>query len=171
MITNIQEIAKFVSEEPLMALEEIRSGLISIDSEQRLKSLFHLRRRIEEERGSIDYFDLVKALIEDTDNDCRWQVVIILSTYMMSRRDQVWDIVIKYGSSEDEDMRSAISTVLLEVMLSNNTRDFEEKLGLIKQEIDLGNNYLKDTLSLCWINFASQEQEQLFLKIKGEELD
>lgn len=71
------------------------------------------------------YFDLARSLIDDCHNTCRWQAMIVIGEYIETDPARVWPIVEHYGQSDDEDMRAAVATVLLEHALGYHRRQHE----------------------------------------------
>jgi hypothetical protein len=49
--------------------------------------------------------------------DPRWQAVIQISHFVAEEPEVVWPFVLRWGSHEDEDLRTAIATCLLEHLL------------------------------------------------------
>ena len=86
-------------------------------------------------------------LLNDADNDCRWQALIVIGEHIESNPEDVWNITLEYGNSTDEDMRDGVATVLLEHLLEHFFDRFFPKLEV---EIKAGNTLLADTLGRCW---------------------
>jgi len=51
------------------------------------------------------------------ESDGRWQLLIKIGCFVACDPDAVWPFVVKWGSHEDEDLRSGVATVLLEHLL------------------------------------------------------
>jgi hypothetical protein len=49
--------------------------------------------------------------------DARWQAIIQVATFAEREPEVIWPFVLKWGSHEDEDVRAAIATCLLEHLL------------------------------------------------------
>jgi len=49
--------------------------------------------------------------------DTRWQAVLEVARFVPSEPEPIWPFVLKWGSHEDEDVRAAIATCLLEDLL------------------------------------------------------
>ncbi|MCG7980659.1 MAG: hypothetical protein AB2565_00200 [Candidatus Thiodiazotropha endolucinida] len=96
---------------------------------------------------SICDLNLLPELERQTDNDVRWSAAATLTDYAMYLPDHVWPIILKHGSSSDEDLRTAVATCLLEHLLEYH---FEAYFSKLEKVILDSNNNLKDTLSLCW---------------------
>lgn len=48
----------------------------------RLTSLLTMRRQIEHGRGTIGYMRLGRKMIDDKDNTCRWQALIVVGEFI-----------------------------------------------------------------------------------------
>src|SRR5690606_15973339 len=103
------------------------------------------------------YFTLSKKIIEDSNNNCRWQSIIIIGEFLDNYPDDIFKIIVKYGSSKDEDMRTAISTILLEHLFE---KDFKKYFNLYKK-YSKNNSNLLDTLSKCWVNKSNSREQKL----------
>lgn len=90
--------------------------------------------------------------LSSTDNDVRWSAAATLTDYAMYHPDHVWPNILKHGSSNDEDRRTAVATCLLEHL-------FEAYFSKLEKVILAGNNNLKDTLSMCWKSGKSEIPE------------
>lgn len=77
----------------------------------------------------------------------RWAAAAELGEYVYEHPAEVWPLVLRHGSSEVEDMRSAIATNVLEHILEHH---FDKFFPLLEQEILKGNENLRATLRLCW---------------------
>lgn len=139
-------------------IAQLSDLLTSSKSFNRLLALQIIRKQIINFKPLKSYYLLSKKIIEDVDNNCRWQSLIIIGEYINNYSDEIYNIIIKYGSSEDEDMRAAIATVLLEHLLE---KDFKKYFSLYKN-ISKNNLLLLDTLSICWVNGTdSREQREI----------
>jgi hypothetical protein len=49
--------------------------------------------------------------------DARWQAIIEIGSFVPPEPEAIWPFVLKWGSHEDDDVRAAISTCLLEDLL------------------------------------------------------
>ena len=94
----------------------------------RLFALIVMRRQMGNRSPVRGYLSLAKRLIEDTNNNCRWRALIVAGEFIGETPEVVWPIVLRYGSSGDEDMRSGVATILLEHLL-----DFERLHSTIDQ--------------------------------------
>ena len=144
-------------------LKVLKDILSSSKPSNRLFALQIIRKQIQNSLALESYFSLAQKFIKDSDNNCRWQSLIIIGEYLDKYPDYIFKIIIKYGSSKDEDMRTAVATILLEHLLE---KDFKKYFNLYKN-LSTNNYYLLDTLSKCWVNkINSREQKEIkkFLK-------
>ncbi len=51
------------------------------------------------------------------ETDERWQRIIDIAAYLQSDPEPVWAFVLRWGNHEDEDLRMAVGTCLLEHLL------------------------------------------------------
>lgn len=119
----------------------------SADSATRLLALRHkIRRQIQSRASAVDRLDVARSLINDADNDCRWQALIVVGESIETNPEVVWELIREFGVSEDEDMRTGVATVLLEHLLEHH---FDAYFPRLKREIENGSELLADTLSRC----------------------
>ena len=59
----------------------------------------------------------------------------------------VWQVICEFGVTEDEDMRIAVATVLLEHLLEYHFTTYFPRL---EEKIKGGSSLLADTLRRCW---------------------
>ena len=138
--------AHAVSHQAKVSVFELADSKRSAD---RLYGLCLARRRIEEGESPDRYLEMASGLVEDPDNNCRWQAAIIVGESIESDPGAVWNVVERFGDSVDEDMRAAIATILLEHLLEH---DFDTYLNKLKFEVDKGRHRFLDTLELCEYN-------------------
>ena len=87
-----------------------------------------------------------RSLVGHPDNDVRWQALIAVAGWIESDPEPVWEVVLEYGESEDEDMRMGVATVLLEHLLEHH---FDAYFPRVRERIEAGAPGLKWTLSMC----------------------
>jgi hypothetical protein len=119
----------------------------SRNSSVRLRALLKMRQQL---NGGVPkgYFRLAKKLVADRDNDCRWQAIIVVGEYIRTHPASVWRIIERYGSSDDEDMRAAIATVLLEHLLEGRFRTYHSRA---RRKANQSEEFA-DTLRRCWLS-------------------
>lgn len=81
------------------------------------------------------------------DENIRWQAAIALGCYCENDPSLIWPLVVKWGSSENDDVRAAISTCVLEHILEYHFEEYFYKLSEIVQS---GNIYFRDSLKICY---------------------
>jgi hypothetical protein len=120
---------------------------------ERLQSLRLMRGRIAAGRPATDFLEPAKTLIGDSDNDIRWQAIIVVGESVPSDPQAVWEIVQQYAASPDEDIRDAVATVLLEHLLD---ADFETYFPRVRERIQSGaapeSDLFANTLARCWFS-------------------
>jgi hypothetical protein len=82
----------------------------------------------------------------DGEKDPRWQAIIEISQFVPEEPTAIWPFVLKWGSSEDADLRAAIATCLLEHLL-------EHHFDLISPRVEAAarsNVCFGDTTARCW---------------------
>lgn len=92
-----------------------------------------------------------------SDHERRWSAAVALGKFVESNPDALWPIVQRNGSSDDEDIREAVATCILEHLLENH---FDRTFDRLEEEIRGGNANLRDTLSLCWRFGQSKDPER-----------
>ena len=68
----------------------------------------------------------------DGQPDFRWRAIIRVGEFVESNPDEVCDFVLRWGSHEDEDLRNAIATCLLEHLLEHH---FDRVVPRIEERI------------------------------------
>ena len=100
-----------------LSVSEIRV-LAQVDAAgARLHALLQMRRLIDAGDVAWLFFEIARPLVSDPHNTCRWQALIVLGAYLQEHPDAVWEVIVEHGSSEDEDLRDGVATVLLEHLL------------------------------------------------------
>jgi hypothetical protein len=128
------------------SLRDIRELVRSPRPDNRLFALLLMRKQIEEGIGPLSYYSLAKSLVPDSDNNCRWQSLIVISELVEAQPELVWNVVSKFGNSNDEDMRMAIACVLLEHLIDH---DFDTYFTKVRELIHRGHYKFIDTLESC----------------------
>jgi hypothetical protein len=100
---------------------------------------------IESQSGS-QLAEIVRRF-ETNDAEQIWTAAVEAGELIASRPDEVWELILDYGSRENADMRQAISSCMLEHLLEHN---FERYFGRLEESINSGNKNLGQTFSLCW---------------------
>ena len=105
--------------------------------------------------NAIDLADqiLPGAVAPEGQEDPRWQRVIEIGTYIESDPEPIWEFVARWGTHQDEDLRLAIATCLLEHLLEHH---FELVFPRV-EPLALSNARFADTFSSCW-KFGESEE-------------
>lgn len=134
-------------------LGEIKTLARSTRARDRLRALRVIREQCLE-RKLEGHWLVAKSLLRDTNTDVRWQAFIVVGEFMESKPQEVCNIIVTYGASDDEDVRTAVGTVLLEHMIAGRHYGMcmtALKEALRREEGDL----LRSTIRQCE-NFTSQ---------------
>ena len=121
-----------------------RSGL----AEERLAGLLVMHRQALKGVTSGEYLPLARKLVQDPDDHCRWQALLVIAEFAEEAPEAVWEIVLKQGSAANAEQRSAVATALLERLLEHH---YDAYIDRMKSEIEQGNRNLTDTLRRCWM--------------------
>ncbi len=78
----------------------------------------------------------------------RWKVAFELTDLAKSDPELLWPLIVKYGSSEDEDVRDEIATCALEHLLEYHFSKFIDRIEVL---IRTPNRNFRDTLGMCWV--------------------
>src|SRR5438552_1044271 len=115
--SRLQSMEHKAAEYGPLRMSELELMCRSTRPDDRLFALVLMRRECD--AGNIDpkFLQLANELLPDKDTDCRWQSAIVIGEFIASAPDKVWDVIVRYGDSDDPDMRTAIGTVLLEHLL------------------------------------------------------
>ena len=127
--------------------DQLGSMATSADPALRLQALREMRERIAAGTPPTEFLNLARQLVADSDNDCRWQALIVIGESVEAAPEAVWDVVCEFGGAADEDMRDGVAAVLLEHLLEH---DLDTYLPKLRQRIEGGDALLADTLSRCW---------------------
>jgi hypothetical protein len=103
------------------------------------------------------------------EEDARWQAIIVIGRFIEDEPEAVWPFVLRWGSHEDEDTRTAIATCLLEHLL-------EYHFDLIFPRVEAAarsNVWFAKTTAQCWKFGQAKDPEraerfdQLCAEIRG----
>ena len=87
--------------------------------------------------------------------DPRWQAIIQVGEFIQTNPEEVWAFTDRWGRHEDDDLRSAVATCLLEHLLQWH---FDHLFPLVEQSTRSDRKFA-DTLSRCWKLGEASEQE------------
>lgn len=133
----------------------------SAEPGRRRRSLELMREAIAGGQDLAAFFDLARKLIGDEDNDCRWQAAIVVGESIESNAEGVWEVICEFAEWQDEDMRDAISAILLEHLLEHH---FERFFDRVKAKVETGSLMFADTLRRCW---AFGEAESKWFQVEA----
>jgi len=94
--------------------------------------------------------------------DPRWQAIIAIEDFVREEPDAIWSFILRWGSSPDEDLRTAVATCLLEHLLGHHFSRFFPRV----EEAVRGNALLADTFSKCW-KFGQAKEEDNAKRFDG----
>ncbi len=117
-------------------------------AEDRLAALLIVRRQIEQYGIRDRYLPLARSLVADPDSQCRWQALMVVGLFAERHASAVWPVVLELGASEDQDMRSAVATMVLEPILKHH---YEQYFPVLQAAVEAGDAHLTDTLRRCWL--------------------
>ena len=89
----------------------------------------------------------IEKNLESPEEDARWAGAIEAGELVLDEPHRAWEIVVKYGSSDDPDLRDAIATCVLEHLLENHFNIYFPK---VEELIKRGNMNLGITFRMCW---------------------
>ena len=89
----------------------------------------------------------------DGNKDPRWQAIIRVGDFVESEPEAIWPFVLKWGSHEDDDVRQAIATCLLEHLLEYH---FDLLFPRV-EEVARANSWFAKTTVQCW-KFGEAEE-------------
>ncbi len=81
------------------------------------------------------------------DEHTRWQAAIAIGAFSETYPEAVWPLVEKWGSSADEDIRTAIATCVLEHVMEARFQPYFARTAAL---INGGNAFFADTFCGCW---------------------
>jgi len=94
--------------------------------------------------------------------DPRWQLIIEVSEYVASNPVEVWNFAAKWGCSEEEDVRMAIATCVLEHLLEHHFAHIFPLAATLARS----NPQFARTVSSCWL-FGDAEEPANALALNG----
>ena len=77
----------------------------------------------------------------------RWAAAEAATEYVYAEPDKIWPLAIRFGWSDELDLRQAIASCVLEHVLEHH---FETFFPRLEAEIRSGNANLRHTLKLSW---------------------
>ena|ERR1700722_12711275 len=95
----------------------------------------------------------------DGEVDPRWQGMLRIQDCIQEEPDAVWAFVLRWGGHEDEDLRAAVATLLLEHLLACHFNTLFPKVATAVQD----NFLFGDTFTRCWKVGQSKEEANSIL--------
>ncbi|MGD9851868.1 MAG: hypothetical protein AB7T38_11420 [Nitrospirales bacterium] len=87
-----------------------------------------------------------KASAAEGDKDPRWQAVIAVADFIPTEPEPIWQFVCRWAELQDDDLRNALSTCVLEHILEYH---FEKFFPLVKIAVRR-NEAIADVFLRCW---------------------
>jgi hypothetical protein len=137
---------KAASLERRMPLRELKQLVASRSGAQRLFALFVMREQLAVSGLIKGYFRLAEGLVLDRDNNCRWQALIVIGEFLKQDPALVWPVIRIHAVSKDDDMRTAVATVLLEHLLEYHLSRYWHR---VRRAALTESPLFADTLSRC----------------------
>ena len=98
----------------------------------------------------------IEKNLESPEEDARWAGAIEAGELVLDEPHRAWEIVVKYGSSDDLDLRDAIATCVLEHLLENHFNIYFPK---VEELIKRGNPILGSQISFIHATKSSHCSE------------
>src|SRR4029078_8485577 len=92
----------------------------------------------------------------DGESDPRWQAIIELDQFIEDDPEPIWSFIRRWGASDDEDLRMAVATCLLEHLLQHHFDRFISRV----EEAAHGSPLFADTARSCWLGSSEEEQRE-----------
>jgi hypothetical protein len=87
------------------------------------------------------------------ERDPRWRAIIAIGDFIETEPEAVWAFVVRWGVSQDEDLRMAIATCLLEHLLEHHFDLFIERV----ERTVAAEPLFGQTVTSCW-KFGQSEE-------------
>jgi hypothetical protein len=87
--------------------------------------------------------------------DPRWQAIIVVGEFIEQEPQAVWSFIVRWGSSPDDDLRTAIATCLLEHLLEHHFDAFIARV----EDLALADPLFGRMVAMCW-KFGRCEEEK-----------
>jgi hypothetical protein len=94
---------------------------------------------------------------EATEPDPHWQAVISVAEYVAEHPEECWAFSLRWSDSEDEDIRMAVATCLLEHLLETHFDRFYERALAAKAS----SGRFATTLASCWLTIGVASRERI----------
>ena len=91
--------------------------------------------------------DWAEAFIDDENNECRWLAWELVRVATRNNPDRAWELVQRYSTHEDRDMRMAVACVVLEHLIDEHADVILPRVGA-----RLSDPLFLDTALNCWVH-------------------
>jgi hypothetical protein len=95
-----------------------------------------------------------QAAPEEEEIDPRWQAIIRIADFIPEEPEAVWTFILRWGCSDDDDLRRAVGTVLLEHLLEQHFDNYFPKVATAVEK----NVLFRSTFAIC-AKFGQSKQE------------
>ncbi len=95
------------------------------------------------------------AVSAEEESDPRWQAIIRIADFIRDEPEAVWAFILRWGCHEDDDLRKAVGTVLLEHLLEHH---FDNYFPKVETEVEK-NALFRSTFAIC-AKFGQSKQEE-----------
>jgi len=99
------------------------------------------------ENGKKLSLEEIDVALGSADEKHVWEAAEALGEYAELNPDAIWPLVVKHGSSVNDEVRSAIATCVLEHILQYH---FDRYFPLVENIIRSGNQWFAKTFQICW---------------------
>jgi len=89
----------------------------------------------------------------DDGQDPRWQAIMAVGNFIETEPEAVWSFIRRWGGHQQEDLRTAIATCLLEHLLEYHFNSYFSQV----EQAALADPLFGDTFQRCW-QFGQTEQ-------------
>ena len=117
--------------------------------DERLLAVMRMRVAIERGVPATNYVAVACQFINDQDNDCRWQGLIVVGESISANPEAVWHVIEEHGAADDPDLRTGVATVLLEHLLEAH---FDRFYPQVLRRVLSGDNRFAETVSTSWVS-------------------
>ena len=99
------------------------------------------------EKGKKLSLEEIDVALGSADEKDVWEAAEALGEYAELNPDAIWPLVVKHGSSVNDEVRLAIATCVLEHILEYH---FDRYFPLVENIIRSGNQWFAKAFQICW---------------------
>jgi len=125
--------------------EALRALGGSDDPADQRRALAYLRTAPDYNRAFI--METADVLIPRRSQHVRWGTLLLVGDFCEAHPDEVWPLVVRWGSVESKDIRIGIACCVLEHLLEHH---FQAYFPKAQQILASGNRRFRLTLQTCW---------------------